>query len=48
VRQGSRHEAILPLILDEGVPMNCAWIPTGLEAVRGLGSGFGSIKLEAA
>ncbi len=48
VRQGGRHAAILPLILDEGVPMNCAWIPSGLEAVRGLGSSFGSIKLEAA
>ncbi len=47
VRQGG-HEVILPLALDEGVPAGCAWIPSGLEAVRRLGSGFGAIEIQSA
>ncbi|MGH8501746.1 MAG: NADH-quinone oxidoreductase subunit NuoG [Gammaproteobacteria bacterium] len=46
-RQSGGH-AILPLVLDETVPLNVAWIPVGLEATRGLGAAFGDIVLEPA
>jgi len=47
VMQGE-SEAILPLVLDETVPLNVAWIPAGLEGVSGLGASFGDIVLERA
>lgn len=39
-------QAILPLIIDAGVPMGCAWIPTGTIEAAALGSGFGPVELE--
>ena len=47
VSQGE-NEAILPLVLDETVPLNVAWIPAGLESVRTLGAAFGDVVLERA
>jgi NADH-quinone oxidoreductase subunit G len=40
------ESVILPLIMDETVPMNCAWIPSGLEGVRRLGAAFGPIDVK--
>jgi NADH-quinone oxidoreductase subunit G len=41
-------EAALPLVLDEGVAMNCAWIPSALDGVKTLGPAFGPVELERA
>jgi NADH-quinone oxidoreductase subunit G len=47
IRQNN-SQAVLPLSLDEGVPMNCAWIPSGVKDVRQLGPAFGPVFLERA
>jgi NADH-quinone oxidoreductase subunit G len=47
VRQNGRRVE-MPLVLDEGLAMGCAWIPSGLPGVRELGSGFGRIEIEKA
>ena len=38
--------AILPMLIDEGIPTGCVWIPTGLEAVAGLSTMFGTVTVE--
>jgi len=38
--------AVLPVLLNEGVPTGCAWLPQGIEAVKDLSGSFGTIKLE--
>jgi NADH-quinone oxidoreductase subunit G len=38
--------AVLPLLIDEAVPAGCAYVPSGLDAVRDLTSVYGKIKLE--
>jgi len=38
--------AVLPLLIDEGVPAGCAYVPSGVDAVKDLSSAFGKIKLE--
>ncbi len=45
IRQGN-GTAVLPLIIDEGVPGGCVCVPTGIDAVRHLGEAFGKVKLE--
>ena len=40
-------EAILPLVMDEGVPDGCVWIPAGQPATAGLGPTFGPVRLAA-
>ena len=38
-------EASLPLIIDNRVPVGCAWIPSGLSQTASLASGIGEITL---
>ena len=38
--------AVLPLLIDEGVPAGCAYVPSGVDAVKDLSSAYGKIKLE--
>ena len=38
--------AELPLVIDNGVPPGCVWIPTGLEQTRGLTMGVGPVELQ--
>ena len=38
--------AVLPLHIDEGVPAGCAYVPSGVDAVKDLSSVYGKIKLE--
>jgi len=45
VTQG-KGTAVLPLLIDEGVPAGCAWVPSGVAAVKDLSDAYGKIKLE--
>ena len=45
VTQGN-GTAVLPLHIDEGIPAGCAWVPTGVDAVKDLSAAYGKIKLE--
>ena len=45
VTQG-KGTAVLPLRIDEGIPAGCAWVPSGVEAVKDLSAAYGKIKLE--
>ena len=45
VKQG-KGTAVLPLLLDEGVPDGCVRVPGGIDAVRQLADAFGKISLE--
>jgi len=47
VRQNG-NGIILPLVLDDGVPADCAWIASGNEGVRQLGPAFGAIEIQSA
>ena len=47
VRQNGA-EVVLPLVLDEGVPTGCAWIPAGLEGTKRLGPSYGPVEVHAA
>jgi NADH-quinone oxidoreductase subunit G len=47
VRQNGR-EAVLPLMLDDGVPEGCVWVPAGVEATADLGPCCGTVELEKA
>ncbi len=41
-------ELTLPLAVDERVPGNCVWMPTGVPGSELLGAGFGAVSLEKA
>ena len=41
-------EVVLPLVLDESIPDDCAWIAAGLAETTQLGPMFGPIELSAA
>ncbi|WP_456445610.1 molybdopterin-dependent oxidoreductase, partial [Thiolapillus sp.] len=41
-------ELTLPLGVDERVPGNCVWMPTGVPGSELLGKGFGAVSLEKA
>lgn len=43
--QQNGTRATLPLILDDSIPMDCAWIPSGLDGTEVLGSGVGPVEL---
>ncbi|MGI9302639.1 MAG: molybdopterin-dependent oxidoreductase, partial [Gammaproteobacteria bacterium] len=45
-RNGS--QATLPLVIDEGMPMDCVWTPAGVESVPGLTGGWGPVELSKA
>jgi NADH-quinone oxidoreductase subunit G len=45
VTQG-KGTAVLPLHIDEGIPAGCAWVPSGIDAVKDLSGAYGKIKLE--
>jgi NADH-quinone oxidoreductase subunit G len=47
VRQGTARSQ-LPLMINNGVPMGCVWIPTGVQGSTKLASSFGPISLEKA
>ncbi|WP_293644672.1 NADH-quinone oxidoreductase subunit NuoG [Thiolapillus sp.] len=47
LRQGE-GELTLPLTVDERVPANCVWMPTGVPGSELLGEGFGAVSLEKA
>jgi NADH-quinone oxidoreductase subunit G len=38
----------LPLVVDDRVPGNCVWMPTGVHGSELLGEGFGAVSLEKA
>ena len=44
VRQGSA-EAKLEVVIDDRVPDNCVWLPSGLPTTMGLGAGHGPVEL---
>ncbi len=45
VTQDGGH-AYLPLVIDDGIPDDCAWIASGLRASASLGNTFGPVELE--
>ena len=45
VRQNGRAVE-LPLVLDEGIPQGCAWIPAGLPASAALGPAVGPVIIQ--
>lgn len=45
IKQGD-GTAVLPLVIDENVPVGCAWIPVGIQAVENLNGFYGSIEVE--
>ncbi|WP_456416957.1 NADH-quinone oxidoreductase subunit NuoG [Thiolapillus sp.] len=47
LRQGD-GELTLPLVVDDRVPGNCVWMPTGVPGSELLGEGFGTVSLEKA
>ncbi len=42
------NESRLPLLLDDSVPLGCAWIPSGLAGATDLAAGVGEISLRKA
>lgn len=40
------HQAVLPVVLDTRIPMNCAYVAQGLAASKHLGGGYQPIELE--
>jgi NADH-quinone oxidoreductase subunit G len=44
IRQ-SGNEVSLPLVLDEGIPKGCVWVPAGLPETDRLGPMFGRVDL---
>ena len=47
VRQGG-VQVQLPLVINNGVPMGCVWIPTGVQGSTELASSFGPISVKRA
>ncbi len=47
VTQGGFH-AQLPVVIDEGVPNQCVFIPAGVEGNQMLGDAYGSVELQQA
>ncbi|CAN5381393.1 NADH-quinone oxidoreductase subunit NuoG [soil metagenome] len=45
VTQG-RGKAILPVIVDEGIPNHCVWVPAGYPETAELGEPFGEIEVK--
>jgi len=45
VEQGN-GTTVLPLVIDEGVPGGCVWLPSGIPQVAGLGGFYGAVKVE--
>jgi NADH-quinone oxidoreductase subunit G len=45
VQQGE-GTAVLPLVIDDGVPDGCVWIPSGSPSVTQLGAFYGKVKVE--
>ena len=45
VKQG-KGTAVLPLRIDEAVPTGCAYVPSGIDAVKHLSNAYGKISLE--
>jgi NADH-quinone oxidoreductase subunit G len=43
VEQGS-HTAVLPVVIDAGVPDNCVFIPAGVAGSGGLGEAYGPME----
>ncbi len=46
VRQANKRVR-MELIIDDGVPDQCVWVPSGTEHSAQLGGLFGDIELEA-
>ncbi len=45
IKQGE-GTAVLSLVIDEHVPVGCAWLPMGVKAVENLSGFYGSIEVE--
>lgn len=45
VMQG-RGKAVLPVIIDEGIPNHCVWVPAGYPETAELGESFGEIEVK--
>ena len=45
IKQG-KGTAVLPLRIDEAVPNGCAYVPSGIDAVRHLSDAYGKVDLE--
>jgi NADH-quinone oxidoreductase subunit G len=43
--QQNGTQTTLPLILDDSIPMDCVWIPSGLDGTKVLGPGVGPVDL---
>jgi NADH-quinone oxidoreductase subunit G len=42
------QSVVLTVILDETIPENCVWIPTGIPGTEALGPQFGPVEIRAA
>jgi NADH-quinone oxidoreductase subunit G len=45
VKQG-KGTAVLPLQIDEGIPVGCVYVPAGIDAVKHLADAYGKVSLE--
>ena len=43
-----QHSTNLPVVIDEGVPDQCVFIPAGVKDSQSLGDAYGSVKIEQA
>jgi NADH-quinone oxidoreductase subunit G len=44
----AQYQGKLPVVIDEGVPDQCVFIPAGVQDSQSLGDAYGSVKLEQA
>jgi NADH-quinone oxidoreductase subunit G len=44
----AQHHGQLPVVIDEGVPDQCVFIPAGVQDSQSLGDAYGSVELEQA
>lgn len=43
-----QYSTNLPVVVDEGVPDQCVFIPAGVKDSQSLGDAYGSVKIEQA
>jgi NADH-quinone oxidoreductase subunit G len=44
----AHYQAQLPVVIDEGVPDQCVFIPAGVQDSQSLGDAYGSVELQQA
>jgi NADH-quinone oxidoreductase subunit G len=44
----AQYHGQLPVVIDEGVPDQCVFIPAGVQGSQSLGDAYGSVELQQA